>query len=173
MVDSTKRAIYPEPVQPAGLLEVALHNLSLGLTIFDDKRAILFCNKRYMEIYGLSPEQVTPGTPLRELIQHRLNLGLKISVPPEDYIREHVGNALDRGRIDAFLEHFVQGGQLTQLKNYINDLRRHVVDFLFRVETAQAEPDRRYGTSSSLRRESSRGAPSQAYARLRHRERAA
>jgi len=97
MVDSKTRAINPEPAQPAGLLEVALQNLSLGLTIFDDKRAILFCNRRYMEIYGLSPEQVKPGTPLRDLIQHRLNLGLKISVPSELYIREHVGNALEAG----------------------------------------------------------------------------
>jgi len=97
MVDSKTRAINPEPAQPAGLLEVALQNLSLGLTIFDDKRAILFCNRRYMEIYGLSPDQVKPGTPLRDLIQHRLNLGLKISVPSEQYIREHVGNALEAG----------------------------------------------------------------------------
>ena len=99
MVDSKQRAIHPEPVQPAGLLEVALHNLSLGVTIFDDKHAILFCNRRYIEIYGLSPEQVKPGTPLRELIQHRLNLGLKISVPPEEYIREHLGNALEASTI--------------------------------------------------------------------------
>jgi diguanylate cyclase (GGDEF)-like protein len=97
MLDSEKRAIHPEPAQPAGLLEVALHNLSLGLTIFDDKRAILFCNKRYMEIYGLLPEQVKPGTLLRDMIQHRLNLGLKISVAPEQYIREHVGSALEAG----------------------------------------------------------------------------
>jgi diguanylate cyclase (GGDEF)-like protein len=97
MVDSKKRAIHPEPAHPAGLLEVALHNLSLGLTIFDDKRAILFCNRRYMEIYGLSPEQVKPGTLLRDMIQHRLNLGLKISGTPEQYIREHVGSALEAG----------------------------------------------------------------------------
>jgi diguanylate cyclase (GGDEF)-like protein len=97
MVDSKKRAVHPEPAHPAGLLEVAVHNLSLGLTIFDDKRAILFCNRRYMEIYGLSPEQVKPGTPLSDLIQHRLNLGLKISIPSEQYIREHVGNALEAG----------------------------------------------------------------------------
>jgi diguanylate cyclase (GGDEF)-like protein len=97
MVDSKKRATNPEPAHPAGLLEVALHNLSLGLTIFDDKRAILFCNRRYMEIYGLSPEQVRPGTLLRDMIQHRLNLGLKISGTPEQYIREHVGSALEAG----------------------------------------------------------------------------
>jgi diguanylate cyclase (GGDEF)-like protein len=97
MLDSKKHAIHPEPAHPAGLLEVALHNLSLGLTIFDDKRAILFCNRRYMEIYGLSPEQVKPGTLLRDMIQHRLNLGLKISGTPEQYIREHVGSALEAG----------------------------------------------------------------------------
>jgi diguanylate cyclase (GGDEF)-like protein len=97
MVDSKQRAIHPEPVQPAGLLEVALQNLSLGLTIFDDKRAILFCNRRYMEIYGLLPEQVKPGTLLRDMIQHRLNLGLKISVSSEEYIREHIGSALQAG----------------------------------------------------------------------------
>jgi diguanylate cyclase (GGDEF)-like protein len=96
-MNSQERAINPEPAHPAGLLEVALQNLSLGLTIFDDKRAILFCNKRYMEIYGLSPAQVKPGTLLRDMIQHRLNLGLKISVPSEDYIRDHVGSALEAG----------------------------------------------------------------------------
>jgi diguanylate cyclase (GGDEF)-like protein len=67
------------------------------LTIFDDKRAILFCNRRYMEIYGLLPEQVKPGTLLRDMIQHRLNLGLKISVSSEEYIREHIGSALQAG----------------------------------------------------------------------------
>jgi diguanylate cyclase (GGDEF)-like protein len=96
-MNSRERAINPDPAHPTGLLEVAINNLSLGLTIFDDKRAIVFCNRRYIEIYGLSPEQVKPGTPLRKLVQHRLNLGLKISVPPEEYIREHVGNALKAG----------------------------------------------------------------------------
>ena len=32
-----------------------------------------------MEMYGLSPEQVKPGTPTSELIRHRLKLGLKVS----------------------------------------------------------------------------------------------
>ena len=47
-----------------------------------------------MEIYGLSPEQVKPGTPISELIQHRLNLGLKVLSTPDEYIRERVGNAV-------------------------------------------------------------------------------
>src|SRR5258708_33026402 len=45
-----------------------------------------------MEIYGLSSEQVKPGTPISQLIQHRLNLGLKVHSNPDEYIQERVGN---------------------------------------------------------------------------------
>ena len=61
-------------------LEEAINHLSLGIVIFDAKREVVFCNRRYMEMYGLSPEQVKPGTPTSELIRHRLNLGLKVQV---------------------------------------------------------------------------------------------
>jgi len=82
MVKSVERAIDPEPARASWLLEQAINNLSLGLIIFDKKRRVVFCNKRYMEIYGLSSEQVKPGTPTSELIQHRLNLGLKVLSKP-------------------------------------------------------------------------------------------
>jgi diguanylate cyclase (GGDEF)-like protein len=93
MTDSTKRMINPEEARPAQLLEQAIDNLSLGLIIFDSKRELVFCNKRYMEIYRLSSEQVKPGTPISELIRHRLNLGLKIDSKPDEYIRERVASA--------------------------------------------------------------------------------
>ena len=78
-------------------LEEAINHLSLGIVIFDEKREVVFCNERYREMYGLSPEQVKPGTPTSELIRHRLDLGLKVPVAPDDYIRERVGRdiALD------------------------------------------------------------------------------
>src|SRR4029450_7799056 len=78
-------------------LEEAIKNFSLRIVIFDEKREVVFCNERYRQMYGLSPEQVKPGTPTRELIRHRLDLGLKVPVAPDDYIRERVGRniALD------------------------------------------------------------------------------
>src|SRR5882762_4379411 len=85
MVKSVERAIDPEPARASWLLEQAINNLSLGLIIFDNKREVVFCNKRYMEIYRLSSEQTKPGTPTSELIQHRLNLGLKVLSKPDDY----------------------------------------------------------------------------------------
>jgi diguanylate cyclase (GGDEF)-like protein len=83
-----------EPAHSTSLFEEALHNLSLGFIIFDNKREVVFCNRRYREIYHLAPEQVKPGTPISDLIQHRLNLGLKILSKPDEYIRQRVGNAV-------------------------------------------------------------------------------
>src|SRR6476620_9710186 len=97
MTDSIARAIDPEPAQPAWLLEQAFNNLSLGLIICDSKFEVVFCNKRYMEIYGLSSEQVKRGTPVRELIQHRLNLGFKVLSKPDEYVRERAGNPVVPG----------------------------------------------------------------------------
>jgi diguanylate cyclase (GGDEF)-like protein len=109
----------PQSAPLSARLEEAINHLSLGIVIFDEKREVVFCNGRYREMYGLSPEQVKPGTPTRELIRHRLDLGLKVPVAPDDYIRERVGRdiALDTtvqefadGRIIAYTVYPVPGG---------------------------------------------------------------
>ncbi len=92
MVDSIEREMEPAPTRPVSLLEQAIDNLSLGLVVFDNRREVVFCNKRYIEIYGLSAEQVKPGTPTSELIRYRLNRGLKPVADPEEYIRQRVGS---------------------------------------------------------------------------------
>jgi len=86
--------------------EEAINNLSLGIVVFDEKREVVFCNERYREMYGLSPEQVKPGTPTRELIRHRLNLGLKVQISPDDYIRERVGRNI---ALDTTVQEFIDG----------------------------------------------------------------
>jgi diguanylate cyclase (GGDEF)-like protein len=105
--------------QLSARLEEAINHLSLGIVIFDDEREVVFCNARYRNMYGLSAEQVKPGTPTRELIRHRLNLGLKLQLAADDYIRERVGRdiALDTtvqeftdGRIIAYTVYPMPGG---------------------------------------------------------------
>ena len=97
MTGAMECAIDPKPAHRTWLLEEAIDNLSLGLIVFDNEREVVFCNKRYTEIYGLSSEQVKPGTPTSELIQHQLNLGLKVLSKPDDYIRERVEGAVVPG----------------------------------------------------------------------------
>jgi diguanylate cyclase (GGDEF)-like protein len=70
-------------------LDAALNNMSQGLVLFDKDRRVVICNRRYTEIYGLTTDQVKPGTPISILIRHRLALGLK--VPSEqDYVRARI-----------------------------------------------------------------------------------
>ena len=97
MTESIERAIAPEQVHRTWLLEQAFNNLSLGLIICDNKYEVVSCNKRYMEIYGLSSEQVKPGTPVRDLIQHRFNLGFKVLSKPDEYSRRLAGSAVVPG----------------------------------------------------------------------------
>jgi len=87
-------------------LEEAINHLSLGIVIFDEKREVVFCNERYREMYALSPEQVKPGTPTSELIRHRLDLGLKVPLAPDDYIRARVGRDI---ALDTTVQEFADG----------------------------------------------------------------
>jgi diguanylate cyclase (GGDEF)-like protein/PAS domain S-box-containing protein len=91
MIDVSEVAFGSAPADRDRLLEEAFNNLSLGIIIFDDKREVVFCNARYLEIYGLDAEQVKPGTPTSDLIRHRLKLGLKVQETPDDYVRERLG----------------------------------------------------------------------------------
>jgi PAS domain-containing protein len=62
MTNSTETAGRAEPSCSRPMLADAIDNLSLGVVVFDGKRDVVFCNKRYTEIYGLTAEQVRPGT---------------------------------------------------------------------------------------------------------------
>src|SRR6185437_7242248 len=54
----------------------AIDNISQGLCMFDAQATIVVRNRRYVEMYKLSPQVVRPGCTLRELIQHRKDTGL-------------------------------------------------------------------------------------------------
>jgi diguanylate cyclase (GGDEF)-like protein len=65
----------------------ALDNLAQGVVIFDAKREVVFCNKRYHEIYGFAPDEVQAGTPVSVLIKRRLALGLKVPADADEYVQ--------------------------------------------------------------------------------------
>ncbi|MEH2531383.1 diguanylate cyclase (GGDEF)-like protein/PAS domain S-box-containing protein [Bradyrhizobium sp. AZCC 1588] len=96
----------PRSAHLSARLEDAINHMSLGIVVFDEKREVVFCNRRYREMYGLSPEQVKPGTPTQELIRHRLKLGLKVQVAVDDYIRERVGRDI---ALDTTVQEFTDG----------------------------------------------------------------
>jgi methyl-accepting chemotaxis protein len=57
-------------------LSTAIDNMSQGLCMFDAQSRIVVVNRRYIEMYALSPRIARPGISLKELIQHRKDTGL-------------------------------------------------------------------------------------------------
>jgi PAS domain S-box-containing protein len=101
-------------------LSNALNNLSQGLCMFDRQGRILIANRRYLEMYNLSPKVVRRGCTLRRLIEHRKEVGL-FSGDVDEYCRkilesvakgEHASfyvKAAD-GRIVHAINHKMPGG---------------------------------------------------------------
>ena len=54
----------------------AINNMSQGLNMFDAQGRIILLNRRYLEMYKLSPDVVKVGCSLQQLIQHRKETGL-------------------------------------------------------------------------------------------------
>ena len=68
------------------LLDTILNNMSQGVLMFDQAARLIFCNQRYIELYGLAPDVGTPGSTLRDLLKARMAAG-SFSGDPDDYTR--------------------------------------------------------------------------------------
>jgi diguanylate cyclase (GGDEF)-like protein/PAS domain S-box-containing protein len=77
-------------------LDTAINNMTQGLLLFDSSERMIVCNRRYLEMYGLSADVVKPGCTLRDLLRHRKELG-NFSGDPEQY-RSALLHAVAEGR---------------------------------------------------------------------------
>ena len=68
-------------------LTTAMNNMSQGLCMFDSSARLIVGNRRYLEIYGLSPERTKPGCSLRDLIKQRIEAGT-FAGDPDKYIAD-------------------------------------------------------------------------------------
>jgi diguanylate cyclase (GGDEF)-like protein/PAS domain S-box-containing protein len=56
-------------------LDVAVNHMTQALLFFDSSERLVFCNKQYLEMFGLSPDIVKPGSLFRDLVRHRKESG--------------------------------------------------------------------------------------------------
>ena len=80
-------------------LDMAVNNMSHGLLLFDASEHIVVCNRRYIEMYGLSPDIVKPGCTFRDLIRHRQQVGATVGA--SGLGRENLVVARDQLHLDA------------------------------------------------------------------------
>jgi diguanylate cyclase (GGDEF)-like protein len=95
--------------------DAALSNMSQALLMFDASARLMISNRRYEEMYGLSPEDVKPGCPLRDLLQHRLENGT-FSDDPDSYV---VGlmSAISQGKTWSQLAELADGRTISVLNH--------------------------------------------------------
>ena len=88
-------------------LDTALNNMSQGLCMFNADEEIVVFNRRFLEMYKLSPQVVKPGCKLRELIQHRKEVGL-LDADPETYYRGIIDD-IRQGKTTTWLVKTTEG----------------------------------------------------------------
>ena len=113
--------------------DTALNHMSQGLAMFDAEQRLVVCNRLYAELYGLSPEQVKPGTTIRQLLEYRHARGVFGNVHFETFVRDWLaefGTASSRiqeladGRVISIVRRPMPGGGLVSTTEDITDLRR-------------------------------------------------
>lgn len=91
-------ALYVRLWRDKQRLITALNNMTQGLCMFDARARLTLFNSRYLEMYGMSPEVVTVGRPLREILEHRIATG-SFSDNPDRYIAEVRAELAQSGQI--------------------------------------------------------------------------
>jgi diguanylate cyclase (GGDEF)-like protein len=56
-------------------LDIAVNNIPQGLVLYDTSARVIICNRRYIEMFGLSPDVTKPGCTMQDLISHRKETG--------------------------------------------------------------------------------------------------
>jgi len=68
-------------------MRIALDNMSQGLCVFDRHERLVVCNRRFAEMYKLTPDITKPGVTLASLLEFRINNGT-FARNPNDHRRE-------------------------------------------------------------------------------------
>ena len=71
--------------------------------MFDSSARLVVGNRRYLEIYGLSPEKTKPGCSLSELIRQRIDAGT-FSGDPDKYVADTMREIAQGKAVDKIIE---------------------------------------------------------------------
>jgi diguanylate cyclase (GGDEF)-like protein/PAS domain S-box-containing protein len=72
---SALRRVNRSQLRRDGFVRSALNNLSQGVVMTDGQKRVVFCNDRYLEIYGLSRSDIAPNMTGPQLLEMRRRLG--------------------------------------------------------------------------------------------------
>jgi diguanylate cyclase (GGDEF)-like protein/PAS domain S-box-containing protein len=119
--------------RPEVLLKIVIESAPNGLCIFDADLRVVVCNSHYGKMYGLTPAQTRPGTPLHEILDSRVAAGCS-PLNADEYVAECLRKSgsretrpaideLKNGNIFAVTRHPMLDGGLIEVHRDITDAR--------------------------------------------------
>ena len=129
-VDAARKLLLEQKFR----LDTALEYMSHGLCMFDQDETLIVCNRRYADMYSLTPDETKPGTTLREILEARVRAGNT----PKDidaYIEQRLNevrsaeayyaeNSLRDGRIFAVSHQPISNGGWVAIHHDITSQKR-------------------------------------------------
>lgn len=73
-------------LEKSSLLETTLAHMSQGLSVFDARDRLVACNRKYMEIYGLTPDDIHPGTSFKAIMEDCLRRHVYAETIPYEHL---------------------------------------------------------------------------------------
>jgi diguanylate cyclase (GGDEF)-like protein len=117
--------------------DAAINNMAQGLCLYDADRKIVISNRKYAEIYDLDPDQVRPGTSLREVFQLRRLRGTNFARPEVEDIGNQQGQRvqeLANGRIVSIVRQPMSEGGWLSTHEDITERRRNEKQIAYLAE---------------------------------------
>ena len=133
--------------------DAALNNMIQGLCMFDKEQRLIVCNRRYLDMYGFSPDIVKPGIVLRDIMKYSVSLGNYTEAegqralaerPDPDRLKKRttIKQHLRDGRVIAVMnEPLPEGGSIATYQD-ITDLEtseRRMREYTTKLERSNAE----------------------------------
>ena len=84
-------------------LDAAVDNMVQGLVMFDTDDRVILVNRRYIQLYGLSPDIAKVGCLARDLMDHRKEMGT-FPDDPEAFRRDHLARFIKDGPWNRIIE---------------------------------------------------------------------
>ncbi len=114
--------------------DAALNNMAHGLAMLDEELNLIVCNRRYLDMYGLSSDIVRPGSTMRAIVEHSVALGNYRDITPDEIVdgyfeRLAAGQYLSHrqladGRIIKVLYHPMEHGGWVAMHEDVTERRK-------------------------------------------------
>jgi diguanylate cyclase (GGDEF)-like protein/PAS domain S-box-containing protein len=138
--------------------DVAMANMSNGLSMFDADGKLVVWNEEYVKLYGMSPDVVRPGASINSIVEHRKQAG-NLDLDVEAYVGEFRQMLIDAGRSTttsrlkdgktvSVVNTAITGGGWVAIHEDITDRVRHE-EALFQQATELARTNMRFDTALS------------------------